>query len=160
MILEIISILAGIIFVTITGFGVDGINSLTNVVDPPSLIAILLLTLPILFRNGMGKDFIRGFKLLKRDYSCHLTELKRTLDAVEMMQKQLLCAGIIVTILSMCMLFADGAFLESSPDGGILMVNLSIIFLPIFYIAILEMLLLPVQIEAKRRIINYMGEEA
>lgn len=151
MIMEIISIAAGLCLALALSGG-----SLKNIIwllDMPSLICILVLTVPVLLRNGLCKDFLRAFKLLKKDYTCHLSELRRTLDVVELMQKQVLYAGIFSMLVSfLCMLH----FISKPETLG---PSISVTILTIFYAVILEMLLLPLQIEVKRRIIDYIGEE-
>ena len=76
------------------GLGVGHV--LTMLLDAPTIVTILMLSLPILLWNGMWKDFVRGFRLLKKGYTCSLAEMKRTQDVVELMQKQIICAGIIL----------------------------------------------------------------
>ncbi len=117
MIMEIVSIMLGILILLVTegGFFQEGLRNIANVlVDLPSLIIILVFTVPVLIRNGVWKDFKRAFFLLKKGYACHLSELKRTQDVLEMLQRQVFCAGIVA------------------------------------------MLLLPLQLEVKRRIIDFM----
>ena len=79
MILELVSVIAGIgaMILLMNGTGYMKIGWL---VDIPSIFCILILTVPVLFRKGLGKDFLRGFKLLKKSYTCHLGELRWTLS--------------------------------------------------------------------------------
>lgn len=88
--------------------------------------------------------------MLQRKYTCHLSEIRRSLDAVEMMQKQVACAGIISMLLSFIHI------LGNLSDLAQLGPNIAVAILTLLYAVILEMLLLPLQIEAKRRIIDYM----
>lgn len=151
--MEIVSILAGIAVVCLFCQGGDGFRTVLCLLDMPSLICILVLTVPILLRSGLGRDFMRAFKLLRKGYTCHLSELRRTLDAVELMQKQVLCAGIL------CMLISFIYVLHSMNTPESLGPCIAVAVLTLFYAVIMEMLLLPLQIEAKRRIIDYIGEE-
>lgn len=153
MIMEIVSILVGITVVCLFCQGGDGFRTVWCLLDTPSLICILVLTVPILLRSGLGRDFMRAFKLLHKGYTCHLSELRRTLDAVELMQKQVLCAGIL------CMLISFIYVLHSMNTPESLGPCIAVAVLTLFYAVIMEMLLLPLQIEAKRRIIDYIGEE-
>lgn len=124
-----------------------------NLIHPPVLICMLILTVPALFRRGVCKDFLRAFKLFRRDFSCSFSMLRYTLDVVEMMQKQVLCAGCIVSfqgVFSMLARLSD--FASAGP-------HLAVALLSVFYSAVLELLLLPLQLEAKRRIVEYMEKE-
>lgn len=153
MIMEVISIIVALVLMCIMCQGGNGIGFIVHFVDIPSLICILILSMPVLFRSGLGKDFLRAFKLLNKQYKCHLSELRRTLDAVEMMQKQVLCAGVFSMLFSFVYVLAA----VDTPEN--LGPNMAIAVLTIFYAVIIEMLLLPLQIEAKRRIIDYIEEE-
>lgn len=152
MIMEIISILLGVFLLGAIdyGSGVISLNGIIFFLDPPSLIIVLVLTVPILFTGGMWKDFLRAWKLLRKSYICHLSEIRRSLDVVEMMQKQLVYAGIISMLLSLVHVLGRLSDLASLGP------NIAVAILTMLYAVVFEMLLLPLQMEAKRRIIDYM----
>ena len=154
MIMEVVSIVVGLIFMAV-GCAQDGgfMSVIAKVIDIPTLLLILVLSVPVLFKNGLGKDFLRAFKLLKKDYTCRLSELRRTLDAVELMQKQVIYARLFTGIFSCLYLLS----VLSEPEQ--LGPYLAITLLSGFYAVVIEMLLLPLQIEVKRRIIDYIEEE-
>lgn len=114
---------------------------------------ILLLSLPILVKNGLFKDFIRVFKMQSKKYSCSLSDMRRSLDVVELMQKQVLYAGGITTIVPIIYVLCS---IDNMASLG---PNMAVALMTVFYTAILELFLLPLQIELKRRIIDYMEEE-
>lgn len=87
---------------------------------------------------------------MRKDYSCHLSEIRRSLDVVEMLQKQVLYAGVISLLLTLILI------LGMLSDLASLGPNLAVAILTMLYAMIIEMLLLPLQLEAKRRIIDYM----
>lgn len=152
MIMEVVSIILGIILLGTTGSG-NGwfdLHQLIFLLDPPSLIIMLVFTVPVLFKSGVWNDFKRAWRLLSRKYTCHLSELRRTLDVVEMMQKQVIYAGVI------CMLMTFITIMHSLSDLASLGSNLAVAILTMLYAVIFEMLLLPLQLEVKRRIIDYM----
>ena len=155
MILEIISIFLGILLIGTANHesGVVDWHMFRNMIDIVSLLAILVFTAPALLRDGVWKDFKRAFKLLRKDYTCHLSELRRTLDVVEMVQKQVIYAGVI----SLLMAVID--ILRILSDFSKLGPYLAVAILAVLYAMIFEMLLLPLQLEVKRRIIDYMGED-
>lgn len=152
MIIEIIIIVIVILFMAFSTAGGVGIVLLGSL-DIISLICILVLALPMLARHGVWSDLVRGFKLMSKKYSYTLGELKKTKDAIEFLQKQILYAGVITTIFPLIYI------LKSVKDMILLAPNISVALIAILYTAILELLLLPLQVEAKRQIINYMEEE-
>ena len=104
-------------------------------------------------RGGVWKDFRRAFKLLRKDFTCHLSELRRTKDVLEMIQKQVWYAGILTMMVSVMYVMVNIS------DPALLGPNIAVVVLTMFYAVILEMLLLPLLLEVKRRIINYMELE-
>ncbi len=153
MIMELISIALGVILLGAIDYGSGWIElpRLGYLVDIPSLVIILVLTVPVLFKGGLWRDFKRAWRLLWKDYNCHLIEVRRALDVVEMMQKQVLYAGTI----SVLLIFIT--ILRNLSDLASLGPNLAVAILTMLYATIIEMLLLPLQLEVKRRIIDYMG---
>lgn len=152
MILELIIIVVAMGYLIGLCSGV-GMEALSWCIDAPTLICILILSVPLLFRKGMGKDFIRAFKMQFGKKSYTLGEMRRSLDAVEFMQKQILYAGLIAMILPV--IFILGQLTDVEIFGA----NLAVALIALLYTAFLELLLLPLQLEAKRRIVNYMEEE-
>lgn len=152
MFMEIISIFLGIFLLGAVDYGGGGINmrGIVFLLDFPSLIIILALTVPVLLRGGIWKDFVRAWKLLHKNYTCHLSEIRRSLDVVEMLQKQMIYAGIISMLLSLIHIL--GALSDLASLGP----NLAVAILTMLYAVIFEMLLLPLQMEARRRIMDYM----
>lgn len=172
MIMELIIIILASIFLNFycidLSYGL--VESLIRLLDAPTLICILFLSLPLLFRKGMGKDFLRAipmqFKnhyvfspkegkliLEKKTTAYSLAQMKRSLDAVEFMQKQILYSGILVVI------FPAISMLSKLDDIAAIGPNTAVLLLGVLYTTILELLLLPLQVDIKRRIINYMEEE-
>ena len=153
MIMEIVSILLGILI--LLGFSQgQALGNMHNVafalLDLPSLVIILVFTVPVLVRGGVWKDFERAFRLLKKGYTCHLSELRRTQDVLEMLQKQVVYAGI------MAMLLTFITIMRQLSDLASLGPNLAVAILTVLYATVIEMLLLPLHLEVKRQIINYM----
>lgn len=152
MIMEIVSIIIStfiIIWLSQGSFARDWVFF----IDFPTLLCMLILILPVLLKKGLAKDFLRAFRLLKEKYACSFSELRHALDVVEMMQKQILCAGCIVSFQGIY------ATLRNLADLAALGPNIAISLLAVFYTAIFELLLLPLQIEAKRRMVDYMEQE-
>ncbi len=170
MIMEFLIIVIASIFLA-SYSGEAGIGNVIALLDLPTLLCIAMLSVPLLFRRGMGKDFLRAFKMqvkcywifsrdeeknlrfIKKTDTFTLGEMKRSLDAVEFMQKQILYGGIISMILPLIFVLA---YLDALEKIG---PNVAVTLLSVFYTAVLELLLLPLQVEVKRRIVNYMEEE-
>lgn len=150
MIMEIVSILLGILIML--GFShEESLHYLAfTLMDLPSFVIILVFIVPVLIRGGLWNDFKRAFLLLKKGYTCHLSELRRTQDVLEMLQKQVVCAGI------MAMLITFIIIMRTLRDLHALGPNLAVAILTVLYATIIEMLLLPLHLEVKRRIIDYM----
>ena len=155
MIMEIISIVGGMIFlILMTYTGGDRTFALSWFIDFPTLLVMVIFVVPVLMRGGMWKDFKRAFQLLKKRYDCRLSELRRTKDVLEMIQKQIWYAGILTMMVSIMYIMVNIS------DPSLLGPNVAISILTRFYTVVLEMLLLPLQLEVKRRIINYMDLES
>lgn len=153
MIMEIISILLGILILLAFSQGETPGNLYHTVValfNFPSLVIILVFIVPVLIRGGVWKDFKRAFLLLKNGYTCHLSELRRTQDVLEMLQKQVVYAGILAMLLSFI------TIMRQLSDLASLGPNLAVAILTVLYATVIEMLLLPLHLEVKRRIIDYM----
>ena len=155
MIMEIISIVGGMIFlILMTYTGGDRTFALSWFIDFPTLLVMVIFVVPVLMRGGMWKDFKRAFQLLKKRYDCRLSELRRTKDVLEMIQKQIWYAGILTMMVSIMYIMVNIS------DPSLLGPNVAISILTLFYTVVLVMLLLPLQLEVKRRIINYMDLES
>ncbi len=150
MISEIASIFVGIVLLIMVNNG--GIK-LGDFLDFPSLLLILVFTVPILLKNNLWKDFGKAFTLLKKKTECSMTQLKRSQLAIELMQRQLICAAVLVTFWEVIVVFHQ----LSTPE--MIGPTFAVICLVGLYAVIFELLLMPVKAEINRRIINYMGEE-
>ena len=72
---------------------------------------------------------------------------------LEMIQKQIWYAGILTMMVSVMYVMVNIS------DPSLLGPNIAVVVLTMFYAVILEMLLLPMVLEVKGRIINYMELE-
>lgn len=154
MIMEIISIVGGMAFlIVMTYVGGDKTFSINWLIDFPTMLVMLIFVIPVLMRGGVWRDFKRAFKLLRKDYTCRLSELRRTKDVLEMIQKQVWYAGILTMMVSVMYVMANIS------DPAMLGPNIAVVVLTLFYAVIFEMLLLPLVLEVKGRIINYMDLE-
>lgn len=111
--------------------------------DLPSLIILILITIPILMSAGLLKDFNNAFRLgIIRNANPSRTELQRALEAVSLAMKALWVSGIFDSILQLIIVFAEYAS-ETAPR--ILNAYFSIILIPLMYAAFFVILLLPLK---------------
>lgn len=109
-------------------------------VDIPSIVVILAISLPILLASGLQKDFFRGFRLMALQTNPFTTiELKRTLTAVKLMETAILLAGVLGS------LFGCVVLLATIEDMSMLFPSMAVAMLTLVYSLVLWGLLLPVR---------------
>ena len=124
-----------------------GFSAIVWFLDLPSIIVILLFIIPGLIIMGEWKDFIKAFSVGIRQFS--LLELKNIIGAVGAAQKLTVYGALFAIIISAVLLM--GNLDDPSTFGP----NLAVCFLSGFYAVILEFFLLPLRLNAERR----MNEE-
>lgn len=127
-------------------------GSIRYFVDFPTLILLLLFSLPVLFISGMWKDFLRAFHIGKEDRKYSLCEMRNSLHAVDLVQKQIVYAGIMCMAVQMVIVAVNYDSMESFTG------NIAVVFIFLIYIAILQMLIMPMKAYVQKCIENYMGE--
>ena len=124
-----------------------GASSILWFLDLPSVIIIMLILIPGLLIMGEWKDFIKAFSVGIRQYS--LLELKNIIEAVGAAQKLTIYGALFAIIISGVLLM--GRLDTPSTIGP----NLAVCFLSGFYAVIIEFFLLPLRLNAERK----MNEE-
>ncbi len=125
----------------------SGISQIAWFIDLPSILLIALVLIPGLVIMGEWKDFIKAFSVGIKPYS--LLELKNIIEAVRAAQKLAIYGALFAIIISGVILL--GRLDDPSTIGP----NLAICFLSGFYAVIIEFLLLPLSLNAERK----MNEE-
>lgn len=149
MLIEIICLAFGIVF--ISGMLEDS-GVLAYLLDLTTILILLVLTLPALFVNGLAGDFARLF-YKKKDKKERLGDLKRSLLAVELLQKQFIYSGLIIAAMeTLFILHRLTALEELGP-------KLSILVIALFYVGVVELLLMPIKVAVEKRITEYMEED-
>lgn len=120
-------------------------------IDPPTLLLFLVFNVPVLIGSGLWKDLLRVFKPGQNS----LLNLKRTLEAVKLMQRQILYTGCILVTYSALVTLYTVAENEQAP----LPAQLFVTILPAIYMVALELLLAPMYTETKLEILDYMGRD-
>ncbi|MCR5451102.1 MAG: hypothetical protein K6F00_00575 [Lachnospiraceae bacterium] len=140
-----------ILFVAIFIFNIVlgrwGISAVVWFIDLPSILMILMLLIPGLLIMGEWKDFTKAFSVGIKRYS--LLELKNIIGAVDAAQKLTVYGAFLAIIISAILLL--GRMDDPSTIGP----NLAVCFLAGFYAVIVEFFLLPLRLNAERK----MNEE-
>ena len=95
---------------------------------------------------GAWKDFINAFSVGIKPFS--LLQLKNIIEAVDAAQKLTVCGALFAIIIS-------GVLIMGRLDSSMMGPNLAVCFLSGFYAVIIEFLLLPLRLNAERK----MNEE-
>ncbi len=139
-----------LLFLGIFGFilllGSWGFSAVVWFVDLPSLLLITLILFPGLAIMGAWKDFFKAFSVGIKPYS--LLQLKNIIEAVDAAQKLTICGALFAIIIS-------GVLILGRLDPSTMGPNLAVCFLSGFYAVIIEFLLLPLKLNAERK----MNEE-
>lgn len=141
---ELLLFVAVFVFTVVISFGT---SSFAWFLDFPSLLLILLILIPGLLIMGEWKNFIGSFSVGIRKYS--LLELKNIIGAVGAAQKLTIFGALFAVIASAVFV------LGNIGDPGKLGPNLAVCFLSAYYASIIEFLLLPLRLNAERK----MNEE-
>ncbi len=123
-----------------------GFSAIVWFIDLPSLLFIVLILFPGLLIMGAWKDFIKAFSVGIKPFS--LLQLKNIIEAVDAAQKLTICGALFAIIIS-------GVLIIGSLDPSTMGPNLAVCFLTGFYAVIIEFLLLPLRLNAERK----MNEE-
>lgn len=151
MLVEIASLAIGFFCMMIMNVGLSELNlRIMRFLDLPTFIVMVILCFPVLAASGLWNDFMRAFSLGRVGNTCGLAELKRTQTAVRMMQRQVLYAGLMNMVFAVIMLLYS---IETAEKIGPYM---AVAFISIFYVSIIEMLLLPLRVEVEKKLIDYM----
>ncbi len=124
-----------------------GVSAVAFFIDLPSILLILLVLIPGLIIMGEWKDFIKSFSVGLKPYS--LLELKNIVGAVGAAQKLTIYSALMAIIISAVLM------LGRLDDLEMIGANLAICFLAGLYAVIIEFFLLPLRLNAERK----MNEE-
>ena len=119
--------------------------------DLPSLLIIILTLIPGLIIIGEWKDFLKSFSVGIKEY--RLLELKNIIEAVGAAQKLVVFGALFAIIISAILVFGN----ISKPET--IGPSLAICFLAGFYAVIIEFFLLPLKLNAERKMNEEMDME-
>ena len=146
-------VLIGELFLFIVVFMINilggswGMSAVLWFLDLPSFLLIALIFVPGLLIMGEWKNFIKAFSVGLRPFS--LLELKNIIGAVDAAQKLTVYGALFAIIISGVLLM--GRLDDPETIGP----NLAVCFLAGLYAVIIEFLLLPLRLNAERK----MNEE-
>lgn len=144
-----VSIIAIILVTVILSFSV----SIQSFIDLSSLLLVLLLAVPILISAGLFRDFNNAFRIALGQKKNSLIEIKRALEAVNLMIRTFLYTGLFLFLVSMI------TVLHRLDTPATLGPALSVSLLCFIYGAAMVLLLLPVKAILQVRIIEFMPEQ-
>ncbi|MBQ3796368.1 MAG: hypothetical protein II842_08780 [Butyrivibrio sp.] len=124
-----------------------GMNAVLWFLDLPSLLLIVLIFVPGLLIMGEWKDFVKAFSVGIKPFS--LLELKNIIGAVDAAQKLTIYGALFAIIISGVLVMGQ------LDDPYTIGPNLAVCFLAGLYAVIIEFLLLPLRLNAERK----MNEE-
>ncbi len=127
--------------------GSGGLSAVRWFLDLPSLLIIMVVLIPGLLIMGEWRDFIKSFSVGIKHYT--LLELKNITEAVGAAQKLTVFGALFAIIISTVLIL--GQINDVSKLGP----NLAVCFLAGFYALIIEFFLLPLKLNAERK----MNEE-
>ena len=140
-----------ILFIVIFLFNVIigswGLSAIGWFLDMPSLLVIAMVFIPGLIIMGEWNDFTKAFSVGIKHFS--LLELKNIIEAVGAAQKLTIYGALFAIIISGILLMGR------LDDPSVIGPNLAVCFLSGFYAVILEFFLLPLKLNAERK----MNEE-
>ncbi|WP_044914920.1 hypothetical protein [Butyrivibrio sp. WCE2006] len=136
-----------ILFTVLMVGGSYGMSAVWWFLDLPSLLIILLVFIPGLMIMGEWKDFLKSFSVGIKEY--RLLELKNIIGAVDAAQKLTVFAALFAIIISGVLI------LGHIDDLSLIGPNLAVCFLSGLYAVIIEFFLLPLKLNAERK----MNEE-
>ena len=128
-----------------------GFSAVAWFLDVPSLILVLLILIPGLIIMGEWKDFLKAFSVGLKDF--RLLELKNIIEAVGAAQKLTIFGALFAIITSAILLM--GHLSDPETIGP----NLAVCFLAGFYAVIIEFFLLPLRLNAERKMNEEMDME-
>lgn len=154
VIVEVASLLVGIVLLCLSTYKMlFDFWLMERYVNLLILLLLLLLTLPTIIAGGFWKDFTRVLSRHQPEQGWKLYELKRSLDAIDLIQKQLCYAAVMIVMFQLI------GILYNMSEPSMLGPSMANILMTGFYTAIMELLLMPLKVEVKKRIADYMEEE-
>lgn len=121
--------------------------------DVPSLLVVLLFDSMILISSGLTKDFNNAFRMaLKNGKEKGLSEIKRAIEAVALVRKTTLAAGVFSMIFGLIMAIGQ------LDDPAMMGPNLAVASLTLLYALAVVLILLPLESRLKMKLQNLLQD--
>lgn len=144
---RIISIFVFLFIVIATMVSYSGPMSIAYFIDLPTLVIILVLSISMLFFSDQWQDFMRGLKISFLREEATTKELKSSLSAICSFRSYAIYAGLITILTGITIMLR---YLEDSASIG---PALSVAILPLFYVAIGNIVLTAIGARIEKEII-------
>ena len=141
---------------------------IATIVDIPSLVILLLMTLPVLPASGLGKDFVNAFRLFFGKKGREgLAERKKAVEALDERERSLKepllwkwFFGIAGGIFAVLLQFIGLCNLKEEYDMIVWRLNLAVMIIPLVYAYMIKLLLLPIKSRLNKEMIDFMDDAA
>lgn len=148
-ILEIAAVIVSALLMSATSKA--GLGGLGHYFDLVSLLTLLVLCVPILISSHLFKDFHKAFSLvLGKKKESSLTEIKRALEAVDLVMKIFLYGGGFIFLFACIIILRD---VENIQLWGM---NFATATLSLLYALTVNILLLPLKSRLKIKMMEFM----
>ena len=154
MLMQLVSVAGGLVLMALLLFQGNGIsNMFYYLYNTVTLLLLLTVAVPPMLLQGVWKDLFRVFQFGKGSRKFTIYEIRKTLLAIELLQRQIIYGTImIVCVQTLYILMQVDALEELGPN---LAVNLG----SVIYMAIALLFIEPLKSFAQRYLENYLAEE-
>ena len=127
-------------------------------IDLPGLIFLALLVIPAVCISGFAKDFGKGLAIsMHKNSEVTLLQLNKSIEAVKLVQKLLIYAGVFISLFSFVVQVMPDAVQYSAQEYmQVFGNNFAVAILPLMYALVFSLLLLPVSAVLQRKKIEYI----
>ncbi len=155
LLVQLVSVAGGLCLITVPlSGGLGGMHSIFNYLfDIVSLAFLFVFALPPMLVHGIWKDFLRVFQFGKSKMTFNICEIKKTLLAIELLQKQIIYGTIMITCLYV--MFVMMNFDDMSGIGPNIAVSVGLLV----YMAIALLFIEPLKAYTQRYLEDYLAEE-
>lgn len=129
-------------------------TSVTYLIDLPSLLILLFITVPVLIQTELLKDFNNSFRLtVGKKTEASFKEIKRAIAALELVRKTAFYTAVFSACVSVIIIMRN----LTTPEK--LGPTLAVAILTIVYAAFLNIIFLPMEKQLEVRLIEFDREE-
>lgn len=151
-ILSIITVVLGTAIMSL--FSGGGLTGIVSYIDLVSLVMLAIFTLPILIASHLLKDFNNAFRLsMKKNQIKSMSEIKRAIEAVDLVMKVLLGSGAFISLFLIVMILGN---LDTPSTIG---PQISVALLSLVYALAINLFLLPLRAVLRRRLQEFIEAE-